>query len=184
MPPDAVSPDGARTIAEVEGRYASLPLIKGELEVFAQDVIVQHISIRPGAYGRPKRSGNDHGLVSPYGLFEAADGQVAIAPSTNPSTGGEVRFSMASSREFISDTQYMLYVSCIYLQQTCHTRGVQQAESWTFLTNHAHVLLAIAAEPEIRVRDIAERVGITERAAHRIVAELVDAGCLTVANPE
>ena len=75
----------------------------------------------------------------------------------------------------------MLYVSCIYLQQTCHTRGVQQAESWTFLTNHAHVLLAIAAEPEIRVRDIAERVGITERAAHRIVAELVDAGYLTVA---
>ena len=52
--------------------------------------------------------------------------------------------------------------------------------SWTFLTNHAHVLLAIAAEPEIRIRDIAAEVGITERAAHRIVADLEDAGYLTV----
>jgi DNA-binding MarR family transcriptional regulator len=52
--------------------------------------------------------------------------------------------------------------------------------SWTFLTNHAHVLLAISAEPEIRIRDIAAEVGITERAAHRIVADLEDAGYLTV----
>ena len=52
--------------------------------------------------------------------------------------------------------------------------------SWTFLTNHAHVLLAIAAEPEIRIRDIASEVGITERAAHRIVSELEDAGYLQV----
>lgn len=48
--------------------------------------------------------------------------------------------------------------------------------SWTFLTNHAHVLVAIARDPEIRLRDIAERVGITERAAQRIVTDLVDAG--------
>jgi predicted ArsR family transcriptional regulator len=52
--------------------------------------------------------------------------------------------------------------------------------SWTFLTNHAHVLLAIAAEPEIRIRDIASEVGITERAAHRIVADLEEAGYLQV----
>ncbi|MBM3659092.1 MAG: MarR family transcriptional regulator [Actinobacteria bacterium] len=44
--------------------------------------------------------------------------------------------------------------------------------TWTFLTNHAHVLLAIASEPDLRLRDVAERVGITERAAQRIVAEL------------
>jgi predicted ArsR family transcriptional regulator len=44
--------------------------------------------------------------------------------------------------------------------------------TWTFLTNHGHVLLAIAAEPDLRLRDVAERVGITERAAQRIVAEL------------
>ena len=52
--------------------------------------------------------------------------------------------------------------------------------SWTFLTNHAHVLLTIAAEPEIRIRDIASEVGVTERAAHRIVADLEEAGYLKV----
>ena len=43
---------------------------------------------------------------------------------------------------------------------------------WTFLTNHAHVSLCIAADPTIRIREIAGLVGITERAAQRIVAEL------------
>jgi predicted transcriptional regulator len=46
------------------------------------------------------------------------------------------------------------------------------ADSWTFLTNHAHVLLCIAHDPEIRLRDIASRVGITERAAQKIVHDL------------
>ena len=48
--------------------------------------------------------------------------------------------------------------------------------TWTFLTNHAHVLMCVSNEPEIRLREIAERVGITERAAHRILSELVDEG--------
>jgi uncharacterized membrane protein len=47
---------------------------------------------------------------------------------------------------------------------------------WDFLTNHAHVLLCVASDPGIRLRDIAAAVGITERAAHRIVTELVDDG--------
>ncbi len=47
---------------------------------------------------------------------------------------------------------------------------------WDFLTNHAHVLLCVASDPGARLRDIAAAVGITERAAHRIVAELVDEG--------
>jgi hypothetical protein len=50
---------------------------------------------------------------------------------------------------------------------------------WSFLSNHALVLLCIAQDPEIRLRDIGEQVGITERAAHRIVDELSDAGYLT-----
>ena len=50
---------------------------------------------------------------------------------------------------------------------------------WTFLTNHSHVLLCIAADPDIRGRDIAERVGITERSAQSIVADLVEAGYVT-----
>ncbi len=47
---------------------------------------------------------------------------------------------------------------------------------WDFLTNHAHVLSCVAHDPGIRLRDIALAVGITERAAHRIVSDLVEAG--------
>jgi len=46
------------------------------------------------------------------------------------------------------------------------------AQEWTFLSNHAHVLLCITREPEIRLRDVAEQVGITERAVQRIIADL------------
>lgn len=49
---------------------------------------------------------------------------------------------------------------------------------WTFLTNHAHVLLCIVREPEVRMRDVAQLVGITERAVQRIVADLEQAGYL------
>ena len=52
------------------------------------------------------------------------------------------------------------------------------AERWTFLTNYGHVLLCIASDPAIRLRDVAEKVGITERAAQRIVADLIQAGYL------
>jgi predicted transcriptional regulator len=47
---------------------------------------------------------------------------------------------------------------------------------WKLLTNHAQVLVCIAHDPGVRLREISERVGITERAAHRIVAELADGG--------
>ena len=50
---------------------------------------------------------------------------------------------------------------------------------WTFLTNHAHVMLCIADDPDVLLREVAERVGITERAAQRIVAELEAAGYLS-----
>jgi hypothetical protein len=49
---------------------------------------------------------------------------------------------------------------------------------WTFLSNYAQVLLCIAHDPTIRLRDIGDQVGITERTAHRIVGELDDAGYL------
>ena len=51
--------------------------------------------------------------------------------------------------------------------------------SWSFLTNHAHVQLCIAHDPGIRLREIGEAVGITERAAHRIVGELAAAGYIS-----
>ena len=47
---------------------------------------------------------------------------------------------------------------------------------WTFLTNHAHVLICIVDTPEARMRDIAEKVTITERAVQRIIGNLEDAG--------
>jgi hypothetical protein len=50
------------------------------------------------------------------------------------------------------------------------------ASSWTFLTNHAQVLLCIAGDPGVRLRDIADRVGITERSAFAIVLDLSEAG--------
>ncbi|TFD04709.1 MarR family transcriptional regulator [Cryobacterium sp. TMT1-66-1] len=49
---------------------------------------------------------------------------------------------------------------------------------WTFLTNHAHVLLCVADNPNVWLRDVAVQVGITERAAQRIVTELEEAGYL------
>jgi predicted transcriptional regulator len=51
--------------------------------------------------------------------------------------------------------------------------------SWKFLTNHAQVLVCIANDPGVRLREIGEQVGITERAAHRIVVELGTAGYIT-----
>lgn len=48
--------------------------------------------------------------------------------------------------------------------------------SWTFLTNHAHVLICIARDPQARIRDVAQRVGITERAVQRVVVDLEEAG--------
>ena len=49
---------------------------------------------------------------------------------------------------------------------------------WTFLSNHGHVLLCLARSPSMRMRDIASRVGITERAVQRIIADLRKDGCV------
>jgi DNA-binding MarR family transcriptional regulator len=56
------------------------------------------------------------------------------------------------------------------------TSGTTAAAGWDFLTNHAHVLMCVARDPGIRLRDIADAVGITERATHRILSELVADG--------
>jgi DNA-binding MarR family transcriptional regulator len=53
-----------------------------------------------------------------------------------------------------------------------------EKSAWTFLTNHAHVLICIAGNPQTRIRDLADRVGITERAVQRIIFELEEAGYL------
>ena len=53
------------------------------------------------------------------------------------------------------------------------------ARTWTFLSNHAHVLICMAAEPDPRLRDVAERVGITERAVQKILADLEEEQLVT-----
>jgi predicted transcriptional regulator len=51
--------------------------------------------------------------------------------------------------------------------------------AWTFFTNHFHVLLCIAENPQVRLSEIAEKAGITERTAFSIVTDLVEAGYVT-----
>lgn len=57
-------------------------------------------------------------------------------------------------------------------------RAAERAPAWTFLTNHAHVLIVLAGEPDLVLREVAGRVGITERAVQRIVQELESSGYL------
>ena len=57
--------------------------------------------------------------------------------------------------------------------------GRDDTPSWSFLTNQAQVLICIAHDPGVRLREIGETVGITERAAHRIVVELAEAGYIS-----
>jgi hypothetical protein len=54
------------------------------------------------------------------------------------------------------------------------------ATGWTFLTNHGHVLICLSVNPDLRLRDIADQVGITERAVHRVVSELAAEGYLEI----
>lgn len=53
------------------------------------------------------------------------------------------------------------------------------AHGWTFLSNHAHVLICLRADPDQRLRDLAARVGITERAVQKILAQLEAEGLIT-----
>ncbi len=55
-----------------------------------------------------------------------------------------------------------------------------QRKRWTFFSNHFHVLLVVARHPDARLRTVADEVGITERASHRILADLAEEGYITV----
>ncbi len=56
------------------------------------------------------------------------------------------------------------------------TSAPETGGKWTFLTNHAHVLIMLSQQPEIVLRQVAAEIGITERAVQRIIADLEDAG--------
>ena len=51
---------------------------------------------------------------------------------------------------------------------------------WTFFSNYGHVLVCLAQNPEVRLRDVAQQVGITERAVQKIVRDMQDAGFITI----
>ena len=61
-----------------------------------------------------------------------------------------------------------------------HKELATNETSWTFLTNHSHVLICIAKQPDIRLSEVADLVGIGERSVHRIVHDLESAGYLRV----
>tara|TARA_B100000700_G_scaffold330849_1_gene459504 strand:+ start:449 stop:820 length:372 start_codon:yes stop_codon:yes gene_type:complete len=79
----------------------------------------------------------------------------------------------------------MYYISVIYVYTPTHNwngtviKDKTQA-TWTFLTNHSHVLFAISKYPDIRVREIAVLVGITERAVMRIIHELAESKFIVI----
>lgn len=59
-----------------------------------------------------------------------------------------------------------------------NAEAVESGPKWTFLTNHAHVLTVLETEPDMVLREVALRVGITERAVQRIVVDLEESGFL------
>lgn len=58
--------------------------------------------------------------------------------------------------------------------------GAPANSNWTFFTNHAHVLICLAHNPDLRIRDLAPMVGITERAVQRILRELANEGFVEI----
>jgi DNA-binding MarR family transcriptional regulator len=63
-------------------------------------------------------------------------------------------------------------------RESSHVERSRPERGWTFVTHHFLVLLCIAENPDVRMSEVAERVGVTERAVQRLVADLVDAGYL------
>jgi len=58
--------------------------------------------------------------------------------------------------------------------------STEEIPEWTFLSNHAHVLICISQQPDIRLSEVADLVGIRERSVHRIVHELSESGYISV----
>lgn len=66
-----------------------------------------------------------------------------------------------------------------FVCQWSYTPGMPKvAPAWTFLSNHSHVLTSLIQSPNLTLREVAEQVGITERAVQRIVRDLEEAGAL------
>ena len=64
------------------------------------------------------------------------------------------------------------------MEQPTADKPTNKSSNWTFLTNHSHVLICLALEPDMLLREVAQKVGITERAVQKIVLELEEGGVL------
>jgi len=60
-----------------------------------------------------------------------------------------------------------------------HKMSNESKSSWTFFTNHTHVIICLAREPGLSLREVALKIGVTERAVHRIIADLEQEGYLS-----
>jgi hypothetical protein len=121
--------EGRITIAGQTAPDPGITLVKGELEVFARDVVIQHLSIRPGAYGRGKRSGNDHdGLSTGAGAARVIVDHCSFSWATdeNLSVGGP-RFNGATPDAWRENTSHAITYShnLIYegLGEAVHVKG-------------------------------------------------------------
>ena len=66
------------------------------------------------------------------------------------------------------------------MKNSASKNPVAESLGWIFLTNHTHILVVLSREPSMRIRDLADEVGITQRAVQRILAELTADGVLKV----
>jgi hypothetical protein len=105
----------------------------------------------------------------------------------NTRTATEVRFVIATdvelkilplnSRQNIAEIYFRYQISGIFSGMASVS---EISREWTFLSNHGHVLVHLSRYPDSRVRDIADTVGITERSAQAILADLEESGYVTI----
>src|SRR5688572_18688743 len=93
---------------------------------------------------------------------------IGVSLPSDPAGTNEAARSLTGHKVY---HEFMIQLSGDQKQRSSPATG-----RWDFLTNHAHVLVCVAHDPGIRLRDIAAAIGITERAAHRILSELVEEG--------
>jgi hypothetical protein len=139
--------EGRITIAGQTAPDPGITLVKGELEVFARDVVIQHLSIRPGAYGRGKRSGNDHdGLSTGTGAARVIVDHCSFSWATdeNLSVGGP-RFNGATPDAWRENTSHAITYShnLIYegLGEAVHVKG--EHSKGTLIHDNANRILLL-----------------------------------------
>ena len=107
-------------------------------------------------------------------------GQTRVSRRERPRTG---RDAINNTRIFFRVKSFAGLVRLLGMPPPRKTRQTplppDDDARWTFLSNHSHVLICLARSPDARLRDVAQQVGITERAVQKIVADLEDAGVIT-----